>query len=62
MSNRNNGELRIQVVCKKLERVINPTNPEWGGIDTDLDFIPKCECEEGTCGWDEWCDWDDGTI
>jgi hypothetical protein len=58
MSNGDNGELRVQVrlakqiACKKNGRVINPTNPEWGGIDTDVDFIPKCECEEGTCGWD----------
>lgn len=56
MSNRNNGGVPVQVMtlCKQylcVERgvVINPTNPHFGGVDVDIDWIERCDCPSGKC-------------
>ena len=40
------------LLCKVHGRVINPKSTTFGGLDLDVEFLDKCECE-GECYYDE---------
>ena len=40
------------LLCKEYGKVINPKFTTFGGLDLDVEFLDKCECE-GKCDYDE---------
>jgi len=36
-------------LCKIKGMVNNPNLSRFGGVDTDVDWVPKCDCAEGEC-------------
>ena len=47
-----NTPLYRMILCKERGRVINPKHTTFGGLDLDVEFLDKCECE-GTCNYDK---------
>jgi hypothetical protein len=44
--------INTPLLCKERGRVINPKHTTFGGLDLDVEFLDKCECE-GTCNYDK---------
>ena len=56
MSDRDNGGMPVQVVCRKTGTVINPQMITFGGADVDVEWLNKCDCE-GTCEREKYDAW-----
>ena len=48
MSDRDNGGVPVQVVCREKGVVVNPKMVTFGGADLDIEWLNKCDCED-TC-------------
>ena len=46
MSDRDNGGVPIQVVCKEKGIVVNPRMVTFGGADLDVEWLDKCDCKD----------------